>query len=224
MARTSALGHWLKSSKGKGKQRVASGGVHAAGKGDSQETGVMGVKSMKRGGQIWMVRGGIWVGALGLSVGVDLAGKPFAVKIPGFKIHNTFVGSIFDWRIPIDSIWICKLIPSFMTASCFVVLTWNPWENYVKKANIQGRGIKIKGETAYTVSRGSVTFTLFLTIQPIDLANYRMVFTDINLLRSLSRRHGPVEGLPWPSSWRTLFRTYSWVVNFTPLFFCFYNT
>ena len=85
MARTSALGHWLKSSKGKGKQRVASGGMHTARKGDGQETRVMGVKNVKRGGQIWMMRGGIWIGALGLSVGVALAGKPFAVGIPGLK-------------------------------------------------------------------------------------------------------------------------------------------
>jgi hypothetical protein len=81
MARTSALGHWLKSSKGKGKQRVASGDVHAAGKGASQESGVMGVKKVKRDGQIWRVRGCIWIGALGLSVGVGLAGKPCVVRI-----------------------------------------------------------------------------------------------------------------------------------------------
>ena len=80
MARTSALGHWLKSSKGKGKQRVASGDVHAVVKG-SQETGVIGVKKVKRDGQIWMVRGGIWIGALGLSVGVDLAGKHFIAEV-----------------------------------------------------------------------------------------------------------------------------------------------
>jgi len=82
MARTSALGHWLKSSRGKGKQRVASGAVHAAAKGGGQETGVIGVKKVKRDGQIWMVRGGIWIGALGLSVGVDLAGKSLAVETP----------------------------------------------------------------------------------------------------------------------------------------------
>lgn len=81
MARTSALGHWLKSSKGKGKQRVASGDVHAAGKGGIQGIDVMGVKRVKRDGQIWMVRAGIWIGALGLGVGVDLAGKFFAVRI-----------------------------------------------------------------------------------------------------------------------------------------------
>jgi hypothetical protein len=81
MARTSALGHWLKSSKGKGKQRVASGDVHAAGQGASQESGVMGVKKVKRDGQIWRVRGCIWISALGLSVGVGLAGKSCAVRI-----------------------------------------------------------------------------------------------------------------------------------------------
>ena len=80
MARTSALGHWLKSSKGKGKQRVASVEVHASGKGGGQESGVMGVKKVKRDGQIWRARGCIWVGALGLGIGVDSAGMPFATK------------------------------------------------------------------------------------------------------------------------------------------------
>ena len=75
MARTSALGHWLKSSKGKGKERVASGDVHIVGKGRGQETSVMGVKKVKRDGQIWMARGGVWIAALVLSVGVDVAGK-----------------------------------------------------------------------------------------------------------------------------------------------------
>lgn len=89
MARTSALGHWLKSSKGKGKQRVTSGGVRTAGKGAGQETAVMGVKDVKRDGQIWMVRGGIWIGALWLSVGVDLACKPFAVESPSFKFTRS---------------------------------------------------------------------------------------------------------------------------------------
>ena len=151
MARTSALGHWLKSSKGKGKQRAASGGVHVAGEESSQVTGVTGVNKVKRDGQIWVVRGGIWTGALGLSVGVDLAGKPFVEEVIDFRTY-TPIGSILDWRIPVDSIWACKIIPSLMIASCFVVLTWNPWENYVNKANIQGRGIKVKGETAYIVS------------------------------------------------------------------------
>ena len=81
MARTSALGHWLKSSKGKGKQRVASGDAHAVGKGGSQGCDVMGVKKVKRDGQIWTARAGIWTGALGLSVAVDLTGNPFVVKI-----------------------------------------------------------------------------------------------------------------------------------------------
>lgn len=80
MARTSALGHWLKSSKGKGKQRVASGDIHAA-KGGSQENDVMGVKKVKRHGQIWMARAGIWICGLGLGVGVDLAGELFMVKV-----------------------------------------------------------------------------------------------------------------------------------------------
>ena len=74
MARTSALGYWLKSSKGKGKQRVASVDVHATGKGGGQESGVMGVKKAKRDGQIWRVRGCVWTGTLGLFMGVNLAG------------------------------------------------------------------------------------------------------------------------------------------------------
>lgn len=81
MARTSALGHWLKSSKGKGKQRVTSMEIHATGKGGGQESGVMGVKKAKRDGQIWRVRGCIWIGALGLGVGVDFAGKYLAAEI-----------------------------------------------------------------------------------------------------------------------------------------------
>lgn len=62
------------------------------------------------------------------------------------------LGSIFDWRIPVDSIWVRKIAPSLIIASCFVVLTWNPWENHVNKANVQGRGFRIKGTTAYIVS------------------------------------------------------------------------
>ena len=86
MARTSALGHWLKSSRSKGKQRVASGDIYTAGKRGGQETGVMGVKKVKRDSKIWLVRGGIWIGALGLSIGVDLVGKSPVVEIlPRFQ-------------------------------------------------------------------------------------------------------------------------------------------
>ena len=73
-------------------------------------------------------------------------------------------GSIFDWRIPIDEAWAYKIIPSLVVASSFVVLTWNPWENYVKKANVQGRGIKMKGETAYIVRLVSWASMPLLTI------------------------------------------------------------
>ena len=41
----------------------------------------MGVKKAKRDGQIWRVRRCIWTGALGLGVGVDLAGESPMVKI-----------------------------------------------------------------------------------------------------------------------------------------------
>jgi hypothetical protein len=80
MARTSALGHWLKSSKGKGKDRVANTNFPAVGQGRGQEPSVMGVKKVKRDGQIWATRGGVWIVTLGLSVGVDVAGMPFFVE------------------------------------------------------------------------------------------------------------------------------------------------
>jgi hypothetical protein len=88
-----------------------------------------------------------------------------------------------------------------MIASCFVVLTWNPWENYVRKANVQGRGIRMKGETAYIVGRPLSHSMLFLTIWPTDLPNHCVVFADTDLLRTVSGWHGPVEGLPRPSPW-----------------------
>ena len=72
----------MKSSKGKGKQRVASVDVHASGKGGRQESGVIGVKKVKRDGLIWRVRGCIWIGTLGLSVGVDSAGESFVEHHP----------------------------------------------------------------------------------------------------------------------------------------------
>jgi hypothetical protein len=81
MARTSALGHWLKSSKGKGKERVASGDSHAVREGSGRDISVIGVKKAKRDGRIWMLRGGVWVAALGLSLGVDVAGETFAVNV-----------------------------------------------------------------------------------------------------------------------------------------------
>ena len=153
MARTSALGYWLKSSKGKGKQRVASGDSFTVLKGSGQETSVMGVKKVKRDGQIWMVRGGVWIAALGLSVGVDVAGKPFVMKAhPALRAQHISIGSFFDWRIPVDSIWAHKITPGSIIASCFVVLTWNPWENHVNKANVQGRGLRMKGTDVYVVS------------------------------------------------------------------------
>jgi len=97
MARTSALGHWLKSSKGKGKQRVASVDAHATGKGGSHESGVMGVKKVKRDGQMWRVRGSIWTGALGLGVGVDLAGT-FLMKILPWHQGSCYPHR-FDFRL-----------------------------------------------------------------------------------------------------------------------------
>lgn len=81
MARTSALGYWLKSSRGKGKGRVTSGASHTVRKGTGQETSVMGVKRVMRDSQIWMVRGGVWFAALGLSVGVHASGKIFDERL-----------------------------------------------------------------------------------------------------------------------------------------------
>jgi hypothetical protein len=87
MARTSALGHWLKSSKGKGKTTCRKRWRPCHREGITQKTRVIGVKKVKRDGQIWMVRGGIWFGALGLSVGVDLAGEPFVAEVIDFRAH-----------------------------------------------------------------------------------------------------------------------------------------
>lgn len=81
MARTSALGYWLKSSKGKGKERVASGDSHFIRKRAGKDASVMGVKEVKWNGRIWMVRGGVWVAALGLSAGVDIMGELSVVKV-----------------------------------------------------------------------------------------------------------------------------------------------
>ena len=81
MARTSALGRWLKSSKGKGKDRVASADSFPFRNGSRQESSVTGVKKVKRDGQIWMLRAGVWITAFGLSVGVDVSGNLFALEI-----------------------------------------------------------------------------------------------------------------------------------------------
>lgn len=179
MARTSALGHWLKSSKGKGKQRVASGDAHAVGKAGGQETSVMGVKRSKTDGQIWVVRGGVWVAALGLSVSVDVA------------------GSIFDWRIPVDSVWACRIIPSLMIASCFAVLTWNPWDNYVNKANIQGRGFRMKGATAYIIWQSVVWCARILTCAFVCLVDTDPS-KDYLSLRQVGPKPEPIPG--WSTS------------------------
>ena len=72
----------------------------------------------------------------------------------------------------------------------------------MRRANVQGRGIRMKGETAYIVSLVSLGSALFLTIRPIGLANRCVVLTDTDLLCGVSGRHGPIEGLPWPSSGR----------------------
>ena len=141
-----------------------------------------------------------------------------------FRTHVTHTGSIFDWRIPVDNIWACKVISSVMVGSCFLVLTWNPWENYVKKANVQGRGYRIKGETAYIVRHALSQPILLLTIQPTDLANNHMVFTNTDLHCIVFGRHGSIEGLPRPSSYGPHPWTHSRVVNFTFLFLCLFNT
>ena len=88
MARTSALGHWLKSSKGKGKERVASGDSHTVRKWSGRDTSVMGVKKVKRDGQIWILRGGVWSVSLLSSVGLDVAGQAF-----NFEVHLRLQGS-----------------------------------------------------------------------------------------------------------------------------------
>jgi len=99
-----------------------------------------------------VVRGGVWIAALVLSVGVDIA------------------GSIFEWRIPVNNIWACKVAPSLMIASCFVVLTWNPWEDYVNKANVQGRGFRMKGATAYIIWQCIAWCSRTLTCASVYLA------------------------------------------------------
>ena len=92
MARTSALGHWLKFSKGKGKERVANGDLYSSGKGKSRSTTVMGVKKVKRNVQIWLLRGGIWITALGVSLGVDVVGQVSSMEIypPTPKLNVPF--------------------------------------------------------------------------------------------------------------------------------------
>ena len=76
---------------------MASGDMHTAGKRGSQQTGVMGVKKVKRDSKIWVVRGGIWIGALGLSIGVDLVGKsPVVGILPRFQEVHLISAHRFD--------------------------------------------------------------------------------------------------------------------------------
>jgi len=62
-----------------------------------------------------------------------------------------------------------------------------------------GKGYQDEGRDRVHCKSGLIGSALFLTIWPIGLASRRVVLTDIDMLCGVPGRHGPIEGLPWPS-------------------------
>ncbi|KAF8745135.1 hypothetical protein AX14_010595 [Amanita brunnescens Koide BX004] len=115
MARTKALGGWLKESKGKNHRRRISGFIRDR---DHLTFEIL----------AWRIRGVLWVSSLIIAVLVYSAGY-------------------LQYSIP----WTAKLLP-FLPVLVIVSLLWTAWDptySAFRKAQIQGRDVRVKGKREY---------------------------------------------------------------------------
>ena len=140
MARTKALGGWLKESKGKDHRRRISGFIRDR---DHLTFEIL----------AWRIRGVLWVSSLIIAVLVYSAGMQRRLIVPYGGL--TMTAGYLQYSIP----WTAKLLP-FLPVLVIVSLLWTAWDptySAFRKAQIQGRDVRVKGKREYIVSRASLT-------------------------------------------------------------------
>ena len=136
MARTAALGGWLKQSKGKEKQRR-----------ESDTTALS--RKFRREMFIWRFRGCLWATTLASAmIGYTLGRSSCNTSGPYLVDIST---GVLDYRIPFPSE---MLPPPSLPAVAFLSILWTVWDptySSLRKARLQGREVRQIGKKQYIV-------------------------------------------------------------------------
>jgi hypothetical protein len=143
MARTKALGGWLKQSKGKEKERKISG---------------IAKKREKLGVQLvaWKIRGCLWGMTLLLAFIGNSTGKihPCASVVMTNKCANP---AAFGYALPHQMSNLRPILPAFILISILWTV-WDPTYSAFRLAQIQGRDVRVQGKQLYIVSAYTISF------------------------------------------------------------------
>jgi hypothetical protein len=134
MARTKALGGWLKESKGKAAQRK----VH---KPSERNVWVEWV--------VWRLRGVLWSTSLAVALAGDFAGETDRFHSVIMVLTSDAVA--FSYPIPPRLTIFQSTLPAFVLLSTLWT-AWDPTYRAYRKAQSQGRGVRLKGKNDYIVS------------------------------------------------------------------------
>ncbi|KZT30712.1 hypothetical protein NEOLEDRAFT_1054362 [Neolentinus lepideus HHB14362 ss-1] len=150
MARTSALGVWLRESKGKGKgkQRQGSAAPEDVGRARRQLA-------------LWRMRGGLWVATLVSSLAGNLAGS-------------------LGHSIPPRLAAIQPALP-VLAFSSLLWTAWDPTYRTVRKAERQGRSVKVQGKRHYNVLQMTAYLSRLLTCTLLAMPWYRPSWDYLHL-------------------------------------------
>jgi hypothetical protein len=136
MARTKALGGWLKESKGKDRQRKISG-VH-------RQTDKLALEMIA-----WRLRGGLWLCSLICAIAGNSAGECGALRVTAIRLTEDTVS--FGYPLPRHLSFLRPAVPPLVLLS-LLWTAWDPTYHSYRKAMLQGRNLRIKGKSEYIVS------------------------------------------------------------------------
>ena len=136
MARTKALGGWLKQSRGKEKARKVSGAAK---------------KRENLGAQlaVWKARGCLWAITLLLTVVGNSTGK---IEIHRLALHLTeiVIPAAFGYSLPHQMARLRPILPAATLVSILWTV-WDPTYSAFRRAQIQGRDVRVQGKRLYIV-------------------------------------------------------------------------
>lgn len=140
MARVSALGGWLKDSKGKDKQRRVSASV---------EREKVNIELF-----IWRIRGCLWAGTSLISVAFNGLCERRSLD---FCVADSLIAWLAakGYALPTSISFIQPVFPIFIFLSLFWA-AWDPTYASFRRAQIQGRDVRLRGKRQYNV-RGYIT-------------------------------------------------------------------
>jgi hypothetical protein len=136
MARTKALGGWLKQSKGKETERKVSGSRK---------------KREKLVAQLvaWRVRGCLWVMSLLLAVIGNSTGKIKTLPTRSV-IDRSGIPAAFGYSLPHQITHLRPILPVVVLVS-ILWTAWDPTYSAFRRAHIQGRDVRVQGKRSYIV-------------------------------------------------------------------------